>query len=782
MKTTNKRGPWPAGMRLCAKAAVVMPLVLAACGGSDGTSGQSANAQGAAVDTSSRYLTLMPLPADAASTLALPHFHVAPVALNKPGNTDAQSPGASALLPAAVQVVPDAMASIYAAQLTPQAIATYTAKTSPSASGSSVVTTYTPAQIRAAYGLPALPTSWVGLSSAQAAQMGAGQTIYIVDAMSDPNVVAELAAFNQTFGLPGCTITAISPSAPLLLPPASTSGCQFSVVYSASTVGRIATPPPYDSGWATEIALDVQWAHATAPLARMVLIEAPDASISSLLGAVNLANAMGPGIVSMSFGSAEGSWTTSVDSTFGGTNMSYVAATGDRGTGVEWPSVSGNVLAVGGTHLVWSGGARSETVWSNTGGGISQYTAVPAYQTPAVPGVGTLSRRSVADVAFNADPYTGQYIAVITPGSSNVSWYSAGGTSLSTPQWAGLLSVANAQRTMGGLGALGLAQTVLYSDIATHPSIYTSTFSDITQGSDGACAACSAHVGYDQPSGLGTPNATALLTVASSSSQAQTPVVTPISVSGVVGKPLSFSVAVSAPHPVHWALSNAPRGMSISGAGIIRWAAPAAGTYAVNVTATDETTQLSGSAMVNIVITSPRAPTVDVATVVGQVGRALQYQVGAQATDPLTFSLNGAPSGMSIGASTGLITWAAPVAGTYRVTATAADPKTGLSASAVVTVRIGTAANGPLLSVMPINGVAGRAVSGVIGVSDPTASLVTVNTRGVPAGMTLRPSGQGILLNWTNPAAGTYTLVFTALDSAGLSAQATLLMTIAAMH
>src|SRR5256885_12271787 len=84
----------------------------------------------------------------------------------------------------------------------------------------------------------------------------------------------------------------------------------------------------YNAGWATEIALDVQWSHAIAPLARIVLIEAPDASTNSLLRAVQLANAMGPGVLSMSFGTAEGSWTTSVDSVFGASQMTYLAEIG----------------------------------------------------------------------------------------------------------------------------------------------------------------------------------------------------------------------------------------------------------------------------------------------------------------------------------------------------------------------------------------------------------------------------------------------------------------------
>jgi subtilase family serine protease len=95
------------------------------------------------------------------------------------------------------------------------------------------------------------------------------------------------------------------------------------------------TVPAYNSDWATEAALDVQWAHATAPLARIILIAAPNASTNSLLAAVNLANAMGPGVVSMSFGVAEATWTASVDSAFSNANMTYVASSGDNGSGVE---------------------------------------------------------------------------------------------------------------------------------------------------------------------------------------------------------------------------------------------------------------------------------------------------------------------------------------------------------------------------------------------------------------------------------------------------------------
>ncbi|WP_202620101.1 hypothetical protein, partial [Escherichia coli] len=130
-----------------------------------------------------------------------------------------------------------------------------------------------------------------------------------------PNVVAELAAFNAKFGLPTCSSRTLTASSALPLAAASSSGCELVVAYSAGNA-LSSTAPAYDSGWATEIALDVQWAHATAPLARLVLIEAPDAGVASLTGAVSLANRMGAGVVSMSFGANEGSWTASYDSVF----------------------------------------------------------------------------------------------------------------------------------------------------------------------------------------------------------------------------------------------------------------------------------------------------------------------------------------------------------------------------------------------------------------------------------------------------------------------------------
>jgi subtilase family serine protease len=162
--------------------------------------------------------------------------------------------------------------------------------------------TYSPAQVRSAYDMAALPDWRNALTPAQSASLGAGQTVYLINAYHNSQIAQELAAFNDRFGLPPCRVTRMAPSESLPLPPASASGCELLLVASTSAGDISADIPGYASAWASEAALDVQWAHATAPLARLVLIEAPNAALSSMQGAIKLANQMGPGVVSMSFG------------------------------------------------------------------------------------------------------------------------------------------------------------------------------------------------------------------------------------------------------------------------------------------------------------------------------------------------------------------------------------------------------------------------------------------------------------------------------------------------
>ena len=764
--------------------------LLSACGGgaTDTAPDEPQMAAQLASGTTSLQLDLATLPDAVAQQSALPSFHVAPVLLSEPDESDTRDSSASAHRAAHSQQVPAALQGLSSRRLTVQDMQAQRERhalraASPDALApmavSTAISTFTPAQIRAAYGLPAMLAAGTALTSAQAAQMGAGQTIYIVDAMHDPNVAAELTAFNQRFGLPACTTKAIAASASLPLAAASASACELSIVYNTAAGTMTATAPAYNSGWATEIALDVQWAHATAPLARIVLIEAPDATLNSLLGAVKLANAMGPGIVSMSFGATEGNWTASVDSAFAGVNMSYLAATGDSGASVQWPAVSPKVLAVGGTTLTYSGsGARSEASWSGTGGGTSLYTPTPAYQSNTVPGMGSAAHRTVADVAFNADPSTGQYVAVVAPGSSAVNWLSVGGTSLSTPQWAGIVAVANAARALLAKPVLAAPHAVLYGQIAAVPGSYAAAFADVTKGSDGTCATCSAKLGYDPLSGLGTPNVASLLgSLTGATAVATAPVVTSATVQGSVGTALSFTVAVSAPNPVSYTLSGAPAAMAISSAGVVTWAAPVAGSYAITVTAKDSKTGLSGVGVTTVVIAAPAAPMVPSATVSGKPGTALSFTVAVTSPNPVTFSLSGAPAGMLI-SSAGVVSWASPVLGSYSVTVSAKDSKTGLSGQGVYTVKIATA--GPVITAAAMTGVVGKALSGSIAISDPLASSVSVSISGAPLGMGFSVSGMTLTATWPTPVLGSYTLKVSVSDSAGLTAQASVPITVTA--
>lgn len=396
---------------------------------------------------------------------------------------------------------------------------------------------YLPADIRGAYGLPALPTlpaGWTGLTPAQLAAFGAGQTVYIIDAGSSPaNVLSDLNSFSAAYGLPACT--SVAPQVPMPAPGAT---CNFVIAYSNSAGQLTATAPAQAAGWALEIALDVEWVHAMAPLAQIVLIESPT-NDDTLYAAVTLANSMAGslgGIVSMSWGATENSSRNGASSFFNPyfstAGMTYLAAAGDNEEGVGVPAAVPQVLGVGGTSLVYyaSTNSRSEVVWNTpgsygTGGGVSGYTPIPVYQqhTVQIPGEPTTScatdYRAVADIAMNGDPSTG--VVVVENGLTKLG---VGGTSLSTPTWAGILAVANAQRALAGSATLGDIHAFLYGQVYGNAAQYAASLYDITQGNNAAAsgcllyngtpdlsgATCAAGPGYDIPTGLGTPRFTGL--------------------------------------------------------------------------------------------------------------------------------------------------------------------------------------------------------------------------------------------------------------------------------
>jgi subtilase family serine protease len=320
---------------------------------------------------------------------------------------------------------------------------------------------YDPATIRNLYGFNQLQAN------------GYGQTIAIVDAYDNPNIYNDLTVFDRSFGLPG-----------------QGSDVGYYLTKLNQVGGTSAYPPP-DAGWAGEIALDVEWAHAIAPYAHIVLVETNSASFADLLAGVDLARHI-PGVaaVSMSWGGTEFSYESYYDSLFttpaGHTGVTFVASTGDNGAGQgpSWPSVSPNVLGIGGTTLYASG---YETGWSGSGGGISKYE----YETNFQVSVQTIGMRTSPDVSYDADPATG---VLAYSSYSGGGWYRFGGTSAGAPQWAAVLALANQQRSWYGMSTIADAQAFLYT-------LSNNYFRDPVSGYNGY----SAGPGYDLVTGRGSP-------------------------------------------------------------------------------------------------------------------------------------------------------------------------------------------------------------------------------------------------------------------------------------
>ena len=326
-------------------------------------------------------------------------------------------------------------------------------------------TGYSPTQISHAYGFDQLN------------QTGAGQTIAIVDAYDHPNIQDDLNTFDHQFGLPDLVLTKVDQNG----------GTNY---------------PRTDAGWALEIALDVEWAHAIAPGANILLVEAKSNSLSNLLAAVDYASQHAQ-VVSMSWGGSEFSSEASYDSHFNVPNVTFLASSGDGGSGVSYPAASPYVVSVGGTTLPLDGSGnltRAETAWSGSGGGISNQEAEPPYQSN-YPIPNTSGQRGVPDVAYVADPSTGVAVFDSVRYQGQKGWFQIGGTSVGDPSWAGLIARADQGRTTP-LSSNNLKSSPEYS--AATGKAYASNYRDITSGSNGGF---SARTGYDFITGLGSPNA-----------------------------------------------------------------------------------------------------------------------------------------------------------------------------------------------------------------------------------------------------------------------------------
>ncbi len=332
-----------------------------------------------------------------------------------------------------------------------------------------LLTGFSPIQIAHAYGLdsPALA------NQLQGAALGAGQTIAIVDAYHDPYLLSDLKAFNTAYNLPTADITQ---------------------VYNSRT--------PTNDIWAEEEALDVEWVHAIAPGAKIVVVEAASSSLTDLVSAIDTARStVGVSVVAMSWGAREFLGQTAMDTHFttptGHTGVTFLAATGDNSAaaGASWPASSANVVAVGGTTLNLISGSvyGSESAWSLGGGGVSRYVTIPSYQV----GVQSRTMRTTPDVSIDADPRTGYSIVYTPPSTGRTSTITVGGTSASVQVWAALIGITDQARALVGKATLdGPSQTL--------PALYSlasADFHDVTTGSNGYAAGN----GYDLATGRGTP-------------------------------------------------------------------------------------------------------------------------------------------------------------------------------------------------------------------------------------------------------------------------------------
>jgi subtilisin-like proprotein convertase family protein len=349
----------------------------------------------------------------------------------------------------------------------------------------------TPVKVRTAYGVDQI-------NFGNVVGTGAGQTIAIIDAYDYPTAYNDLQTFSSTFNLPGLEAWSAG----------GNTGPWFRrVAQDGSTNYPPTDPAGPGNSWAIESSLDIEWAHAMAPEANIILVEATDNGFDNLVqSAANWArNAPGVSVVSMSFGSTEFSSQNQFDSYFttpaGHQGVTFFASTGDDGQPGGYPAYSPNVVGVGGTSLFLNGNNySSESGWNGSGGGISLYESKPAYQSAVTQ---SATKRTSPDVSMVADPATGVAVYDSWDFSAANGWFNVGGTSLATPLWAGLMAVTDQLRAANGLGTMdGASQTL--------PRLYqlpASDFHDVTSGSNGFAAG----PGYDLVTGRGSPVADLLI-------------------------------------------------------------------------------------------------------------------------------------------------------------------------------------------------------------------------------------------------------------------------------
>jgi subtilase family serine protease len=331
------------------------------------------------------------------------------------------------------------------------------------------VSGYGPVQFHTGYNLPTTASG--------------NHTIAIVDAFSNPNVIANLNTYDSQFGLPAfpkCNKKA---------------GINTSCIDVRNQFGQKKPLPTGNTGWGLEISLDVQVAHAICQNCKIALYEANSSSFADLGTAVNTAASRGADAISNSYGSFRSDCGT--QSAYNHQKIAVTVSAGDSGFGIACPANQNTVVAVGGTNLQLNGDNtyKSESVWNGTGSGCSTVIAAQSWQTSASnwSAIGCGTKRGMNDVSADADPNTG---AAIYDNYGQGGWLVVGGTSLSSPLIAAVYGLAGNVSTWNYP-----AQSVYLTPGSLH---------DVTTGSNGSCAGhplqCSAGAGYDLPTGIGTPN------------------------------------------------------------------------------------------------------------------------------------------------------------------------------------------------------------------------------------------------------------------------------------
>ena len=338
-----------------------------------------------------------------------------------------------------------------------------------------------------AYIQPAATPSGFGPSDLASAyklntSLGAGMTIAVVDAYNYPNAESDLAKYRAQYGLPACT---------------QANGCLKIINQNGATSPLPANAPSGDD-WTVEAALDLDLASAACPSCKILVVQADDDQGNGLDIAQNAAATLGAAVISNSWGGPEqaGQSLAAQEAYFNHPNIAVFVSAGDNGyndagQGPDYPATSSYTIAVGGTHLVKDASARgwTETAWTSGGSACSLSITKPAYQTNS-----GCTFKATTDIAAVGDPQTG--VAVYN--SRNGGWTVVGGTSASSPLVAAIFAATgNSKQTSGSFVKDNAAK--LY---------------DVTSGTNGTCTnaiLCTAGVGWDGPTGYGTPNASLLV-------------------------------------------------------------------------------------------------------------------------------------------------------------------------------------------------------------------------------------------------------------------------------